>query len=367
MSLHDPATGPPNDALQPPPPDEEPAEASRPAPSRTPWLHHPLLYALLLGFLLADSQWGFLPSPSRTLGAQAAPGAAGPSLEEMIDDPLLGAGQEVATVGLVALALLVLGGALDLGYLVLRAHNIRVFPRVNFRGARWEGWHLLRFVVVFLVVMRLAGAGVAGMEQVRKAGYLGAVSPALVAVVATNVAALALCGFLVALVAAGGLEPLGALGLRERKPWSRGLIGVVAFVMIVPVSFLARLATELLGPMFGVQREVQPIVEAARAASPASFAAMVFGGVVVAAVTEEILFRGFIYATVRRYMGPLQAIVLTAALFAWQHQYAFGFLVLFVLGFLLCYLYERTGSLVAPIAAHAANNLYTFLMLWVMR
>jgi membrane protease YdiL (CAAX protease family) len=86
----------------------------------------------------------------------------------------------------------------------------------------------------------------------------------------------------------------------------------------------------------------------------------VLGGVVIAAVTEEIIYRGMLYGTFRHYLGPLAAIVVSAAVFAGLHQMAYGFLSLFVIGFLLAYLYERTGSLVASIVAHAVHNLLTF-------
>ena len=80
-------------------------------------------------------------------------------------------------------------------------------------------------------------------------------------------------------------------------------------------------------------------------------------------MTEEFLFRGFLYGTLRRYLGPLWAIGLSAAAFAGAHAFAFGFLPLFVIGFLLAYLYERTGSLAASVAAHALHNFYVLLAL----
>ena len=39
---------------------------------------------------------------------------------------------------------------------------------------------------------------------------------------------------------------------------------------------------------------------------------------------------------------------------------------LFVVGFVVAYLYERTGSLAASIAAHAANNLHAMLIVFLV-
>jgi membrane protease YdiL (CAAX protease family) len=85
------------------------------------------------------------------------------------------------------------------------------------------------------------------------------------------------------------------------------------------------------------------------------------GAVVLAPFCEEVVFRGVVYGALRRHLGKGLAIPLSAAFFAGVHFYLHGALPLFVLGMLLAWTYERTGTLVAPIAFHAAFNGWTFV------
>ncbi|HST55563.1 MAG TPA: CPBP family intramembrane glutamic endopeptidase [Solirubrobacteraceae bacterium] len=90
---------------------------------------------------------------------------------------------------------------------------------------------------------------------------------------------------------------------------------------------------------------------------------------VVAPISEELLFRGFIFSALRNLRGPLPAAVLTGVLFGAIHYGsapALDLIPLAVLGFGLCLLYWRTRSLYPCIAAHCVNNCIAFgaLMHW---
>ena len=81
--------------------------------------------------------------------------------------------------------------------------------------------------------------------------------------------------------------------------------------------------------------------------------------IVVAPLCEEIFFRGFLYRILRGRMGLWPALVLDGALFGSVHLTSGGPLAVALiapLGFLLCLLYERSGSLYPTIALHALNN-----------
>ncbi|GJL49277.1 MAG: hypothetical protein NPIRA01_05040 [Nitrospirales bacterium] len=83
--------------------------------------------------------------------------------------------------------------------------------------------------------------------------------------------------------------------------------------------------------------------------------------VVLAPVFEEIIFRGIVYASLRRRFGWVWSAVLSTAIFAIVHGY--GIVGLFAVGwsgFLWAWAYEKTGSLLPGIAAHALNN-FVFL------
>jgi hypothetical protein len=81
--------------------------------------------------------------------------------------------------------------------------------------------------------------------------------------------------------------------------------------------------------------------------------------IVVAPLAEEFFFRGFLYRILRGRMGLWPALVIDGALFGAIHLSSGGPLAVALiapLGFLLCLIYERSGSLYPCIALHALNN-----------
>lgn len=77
--------------------------------------------------------------------------------------------------------------------------------------------------------------------------------------------------------------------------------------------------------------------------------------VVAAPLCEEFIFRGLIFGGLRRSMPALQAIVISAAVFAAVHQ-TLSLPPVFVVGLCTAWVYERTKTLLAPMLVHAAYN-----------
>jgi hypothetical protein len=89
-----------------------------------------------------------------------------------------------------------------------------------------------------------------------------------------------------------------------------------------------------------------------------------FDTVILTPVFEEILFRGLLFGTLRARLGLGASAVLSAAIFAVAHGYgAAGFIAVFWSGLLWAVAYEKTGSLLPSIAAHAVDNLGASLAL----
>ena len=86
------------------------------------------------------------------------------------------------------------------------------------------------------------------------------------------------------------------------------------------------------------------------------FATFLMAGCVVP-VTEEIIFRGCLYQSLKKAAGVRWAVCLSAAVFALVHMEPVVLPLLFVMGLLMAVAYERTGSLLIPIALHVVNNL----------
>ncbi|MFD1467565.1 CPBP family intramembrane glutamic endopeptidase [Hymenobacter caeli] len=86
---------------------------------------------------------------------------------------------------------------------------------------------------------------------------------------------------------------------------------------------------------------------------------------VVPAVAEELVFRGVVQQNLVRWFGSRHAGVwAAAAIFSAIHFQFFGFVPRFVLGLGLGYLYEWSGNIVVPMAAHFTNNAFQVVLLY---
>lgn len=88
---------------------------------------------------------------------------------------------------------------------------------------------------------------------------------------------------------------------------------------------------------------------------------VLFSVVVIAPVTEELIFRGYMYDVFRRSFGAYIAVGVTALLFTLAHLPQLGgepcaFLAIFSLGIIFALARLKTGSILPPIIFHAIYN-----------
>jgi membrane protease YdiL (CAAX protease family) len=95
---------------------------------------------------------------------------------------------------------------------------------------------------------------------------------------------------------------------------------------------------------------------------PILLGSLIIAVVIVAPLTEELLFRGYLYPVLKRFTGVSFAGVMSGLIFATAHGELAALPTLFFLGVLLALLYERTGSIWAPIGLHALFNSVTVLV-----
>jgi membrane protease YdiL (CAAX protease family) len=127
---------------------------------------------------------------------------------------------------------------------------------------------------------------------------------------------------------------------------------VVAAAALIPTSVLAGLSARIhpVDPQW-IAFTVEHLPSSGLGVAVAAVTA-----VLAAPLAEELLFRGLVYRLARRAWGAWPAAVVSSLLFGLIHGepwYLFG---LIGLGLVLAYLYETTGSLVAPVIAHALHN-----------
>ncbi len=170
------------------------------------------------------------------------------------------------------------------------------------------------------------------------------------------------------LLAAAGYTRTGLLGLhlallayaafRERSRlagWFRGgardgLLGLAGGGAIL----LAGGGYGLLLETAGV--EVPDLATDLRSLVP-SLALLVLWGAVVVPVAEEIFFRGRLLDAIDLRVGTGAGLVLSSVAFTVVHGIPVLFPAYFLFGVVFVLLRRRTGRLLAPVVAHAANNL----------
>ena len=130
-----------------------------------------------------------------------------------------------------------------------------------------------------------------------------------------------------------------------------------SYLFSLPLLALLLFAVAWALNLFGIQPPPQPIFtlylseERTRVVQFLLLLAVMAGP-----IAEEMFFRGILYGWLRKRIGVTQGLFLSALLFALLHMDAVAFLPILGLGLLFGWVYERTGSLAAPISIHIFHN-----------
>ena len=241
-------------------------------------------------------------------------------------------------IGAEVLPVFLSGGALFLFWLVMRIRGRELLPegpppRVSFRIV-----DVLAIFVAYVFIQTM---------MVGLAGHLGITSAAQV--------------YLFTFLGTGGITLAAyALVLAKRRahgPRALGILaGTAAWLAVFPLVALALVGWSALLNSFGHVWEEQKVLTDLRGETVIFFLC----AVVLAPLCEEVLFRGLLYPAFRNKIGRGLAMTVTALLFMLVHTPQ-TYPAIFILGLALAYVYERTGTLAAPIAFHAIFNGWTFL------
>ena len=255
-----------------------------------------------------------------------------------------------ADMDLSLLRILALGGAVlfvvGLVYSAIRQLRVRsVLPPERYRGP--SVFILLALALVLATVLNIPFSADAAELLIGNGEltFLGA----LVILVSTQVALLVVSWLFVyrpnALAALPRFPgPNAGSALRAGLGW-----GVVAWLASTVVIVIAAWVLEQLG----IPPEAQAAERAIEVLDPWL---VVVAVVIIAPVAEEAFFRGVVFNAWRREAGRRWAFFGSAALFAAIHLSLLSLLPIFVLGLGLAWVYDRTKSLLAPMAMHATVN-----------
>ena len=137
--------------------------------------------------------------------------------------------------------------------------------------------------------------------------------------------------------------------------------GTLPLAALIGISIqpIADELDKLFSQLFSMPEQVQEYLEKALDAfkidNLGSLLLITLGAVIIAAITEEILFRGFLQSAYERDGSPFRAVLISSLVFAVVH-FSPQFFQIFLLGSLLGYLALRTDSLYPGILLHMINN-----------
>jgi membrane protease YdiL (CAAX protease family) len=221
-------------------------------------------------------------------------------------------------------------------------------------------WDLLIIVIVSLGTTMLLSVVAARLAD--RAG-VGTLPPAGIVLIFLGLQNLCFLGtvYLVA-VRWRGLA-WSDLGLRptDRFWYVRAVyLGLVAYLLIA-------LTYALVGQLLG-ELPVNPQISLLAPAGTTFWgaAAMALMVCLVAPFVEEILFRGILYAWLRRRWGMVLSSLVSGICFSLLHGIVWLIPAIALLGVLLAVIYEKSGSLWPSIVTHATFNTMTLILLYTL-
>jgi membrane protease YdiL (CAAX protease family) len=169
-----------------------------------------------------------------------------------------------------------------------------------------------------------------------------------------------LLAFLLCFLILRGQNPVDLFGLRG-IPWTQNLrAACYGLAAALPAIYFVH---SLSFRFSGADAQPQPLLRfLAEHAGLQDRLLLILTAVVIAPVSEELIFRGYIFGVLRRYAGRWWALIISASVFAAIHAHIPSLAGLFVLAVALTLVYEGTGSLWSPILMHALFNAITVIL-----
>jgi len=152
------------------------------------------------------------------------------------------------------------------------------------------------------------------------------------------------------------------LGIKgaSRESWLK--YGLAGGVLVFTFAWAAGLVIERLHPNVS-QQSVETILRSV--GSPGQFILLLIVVAVLAPLTEELFYRGMVYPVFRAYMGKAWGMVAAGSVFGLVHMDLWRAVPLAVGGIFLCYVYEKTGSILVSTLTHGMWNGILALLIYL--
>lgn len=219
---------------------------------------------------------------------------------------------------------------------------------------------LLIGAIGVLVVQFLVGNWLLAIPSLKEAIDAGSVSAKAFVRLASSLSGVALVYSLVS----SRRQTWRALGWR--KSTSRGslLSTIPAYIVYFLATNLVFLGFYVLWPELELKQAQN--IGFASTTDPLVLAIMFVVLVITPSIVEETIFRGFVFAGLRKSFGFLPSAFFSSLLFGLAHAQLNIVIDTFMFALVLSWLYERYHSLIAPISLHLLKNSIAFTLVFVL-
>lgn len=156
----------------------------------------------------------------------------------------------------------------------------------------------------------------------------------------------------------GNWRDLGLRKARLKDIWWYGIVGGTLLIIMV---LLMGLVIEYFQPDLAPQ-QIEEMLRSVKGLS--EFTIIVIAAVVLAPLSEELFYRGMIYPLFRKHLGPGGGALLAGLVFGMAHWDPWRAIPLAIGGAALCWIYEKSGSILVPIVAHGVWNGFMCLIIY---
>lgn len=133
----------------------------------------------------------------------------------------------------------------------------------------------------------------------------------------------------------------------------------VGLALFVPAMWLNALYEAFLS-RFGLKMQPELDRILTGTSSPGLF---ILAAVIIAPLVEEIFFRGFLFAGLKKRFTWPKAMLISSGLFAFLHLTPLAVPPIFILGLVFAYLYQRSGSIWPAVIIHSLVN--SLAVIWI--
>ena len=146
----------------------------------------------------------------------------------------------------------------------------------------------------------------------------------------------------------------------EAKPFEENL---KIYLIGIGLLYLCVILFNLILSTTNFKPQTQDVANQVIKMSESSLFLIILGPVILVPLVEELLFRNLLHKSLKIKFSPLVASIISAFLFGLAHMEIDTIPQLVVIGLVLSYVYEKSGSIWVPAALHATNNFVTVMIL----